>query len=565
MPRAPKQAKPQPVSNRLRVDFPDGSHTYLPRMRGLGDSYGQYEAFKPARYEKPEQRGFFSSVTRLWQRFTRRPNPDETSQQGAPGSASPSLYKMTLLQERYERREMMQELWGMVLDETRTRRATIKYAREATRDGCRITINDEKNEGVSDEVLSVAKESAERISAIVNKKAFGWAWAFHVEGDLFLQAIVHQKRVIDAKRMPASSMERITDDADEFIDPLAAFAQLDVLTSETIATFPLWMIHHERWCWVDGERYGQSELLACRRLRRLVELQEEAQAVRRMTRATKRTHWKIGVEGDNTDPGAIDKFKAINGFIEGKREIFDPNEIARDYFGDGNTKMESEAADTGVSDVEDLRYIQDVYTNTGLPTPAVIYNLDSQSVNRDVTEDVRTEWNKDTKELSNALANAVNYLFELDLLLQGIPIGMISYETQWSESSVERPGDIVDYVTKLRANATADYKPDPLVSRRTAITKVAHILGIKDVDAEINALDEEQKEREAHDVELMQRQQDIQLEGMKAQAEAFPESAPASSGGGSGPPKRGQNTAAKDEILRDIRALSERIARNGFH
>lgn len=427
------------------------------------------------------------------------PDPKRSTELGSAASASPSTYEQSLVALRYERRAIIQDCRLMVLDDPRARRATQKFAREAVRKGVTITFGRAALEKAGKRNATIARETAARIKRIVDPKAHSWAWMQIVEGDLFVQAVIQDGEVATAKRMPAAGMERLSDDTDEFPDPYRAFSQVDISNDADITYFPLGLMWHGRWSHIDGERYGTPEIVAGRRMRRLLELEEAAQAVRRFTRAPRRTLWNVG---DKDKPGTEDdvkKFREENGFVEGKREIFDPANVALDFFGNGRVTSTPVGGDEGVGDIGDILHLQNVYASTSLPTPPALYNLDGDSVNRDVLEDQRAEFLKETATLTDLMKEAVCWLVDLDLLLHGVAPETLPYTVHFSESSLESASEVVDRVIKLRGNEYGSgptAQPDPLISKRRAMQQIADHVDIQDVDEELEDLDIEMAERE---------------------------------------------------------------------
>lgn len=492
---------------------------------------GQVSAFRPAQHIKPQATGILGRIQGVFSRFRKRPDPAKTTEQGSAGTSSPAVFEYTLHSERYERRMVIADVRQMVIDDPRARRSTLKFAREAVRKGVRITVLPTKGTKAQ---RAAAQKAADAITKIVNPHILSWAWMLGVEGDSFIQAIVSGNSVVGAKRMPASSMERCTDDTDEFVDVTRAFAQVDTNTNEDIATFPEALIWHGRWDHIDGERYGTSMLVAARRLRRLLEVQEDSQAIRRMTRAPARRLWNVGTEEHPGEPAQVKAWKEDAGFVEGKRQIWDPTNVAEDYFGNGRIGLTPDPGDAGVADIEDLKYAQDVYVNAGLPTPSALIGVAAESINRDVLEDQRAEWLKETVALSDLMKECCAWLIELQLLLWGVIPEALAMDYHFSESSVEKPSEVVERVSSLRGNALPDFTPDPLVSRKKAMELLAEIIDVSDIDAELKAIQEELDQIAQHKMEQQMKQQ----QAAQAMGGGAPGGAPGAEGAG-GPPMPG--------------------------
>lgn len=519
----------------------------MPGSIAMADA-GMVSYYRPAQHTKTGRMGrAIARVSQAWNRVFHRLDPAKTTEQGAASFASPSIGALSLYQLRYERRDMIADCRQMVLDDPRARRATLMFAREAVRKGCTIVVDKKASRGTSGRRYNAAEESAKRIQKIVNGKLFSFAWMQIVEGDLFAQAVVSGDEVVDIKRMPAAGMERNSDDTDAVIDPYAAFSQVDVQTNQEVATFPLALMWQGRWNHIDGERYGEPEIIAGRRLRRLLELSEDASVTALMTRAVKQNVWLIG-EKDNPDPAAVETFKEQNGFNEGRREIYDPNEIATDVFSTANLDVKTTEGQISGEMKELLRYHQGTYLSS-LPTFKAIMGVDAEAINRDVLEKQYEAWLKETVTLTDLMSECVAWLFSLDLLLHGILPETVSFTVHFSESNAETPSERVARVINLRQatiGAGRNAQPDPLLSKKRALQMLAEDTDVEDLDAE-----EAQIEKEMAAVaELASEQQKQHIQARQAQPVQKPVDGNDEPGvrNGNGHARNGQNGNGKQPI-----------------
>ena len=464
---------------------------------------GMVSAYRPAIHVKTGVIGsLIARIQGLVTRATGKVPPSRTTEQGAASAASPTTYGLVLFQLRYERRAKISDCRQMVLDDPRARKATTMFAREAVRKGCTIAITTPGSKpgrrrrvprGPGARRFAIADECAREVQNLVNANLFSWAWMLHVEGDLFVQAIVAGDDLVDAKRMPASSLERNTDDTDEFVDPCKAFSQVDVNSEQEVATFPLALMYHGRWAHIDGERYGESEIVAGRRMRALLELMEESQVRRRLARAALMRLWIIGSKEKPGLSDNVDEFKERNGFVGGSAEWSDPNNVTKDVFGNGLVDAKTLEGDGNLDNIADLEHYEETYA-TSLPTPGPIYNLNAKSVNRDVLNEIYRQWLNDTNTLSDAMTELVTWLMNLKLLLKGILPESVPYSVHFSESSIDTPGEIVQRILDLRQNVLGSGNnaiPDPLISRMKALQSIADIVDVDDITEEANEIEAE--------------------------------------------------------------------------
>ena len=502
---------------------------------------GMLSAYRPAIHGKPYQANLRSRIQGAVNRALNYVRPRSTTEQGASASASPSVYEFSLIQLRYERRAKIEDCRLAFLDDPRCRKSVIKFAREACRKGFKVIVSkphdeldknntsspDKSNkyefgQTINEYVYGKAQEAAHIVEAVLNPKILSHAMMSMVEGEIFSQAVVYGDKLLDIKRMPAVSMERCTDDADEFVDPLHAFAQVDVMTNLNVATFPAALIHHGRWNYIDGERYGESDLVAVRRMRRLLDLTEEAVVIKRMTRAALRLVYNIGTPERPGQKKQIEDFKESIGFVDGSRNIYDPSETATDIFGNGLVKVEAIQGDQQIGETGDIEYFQTQYLG-GLPAPGALIGFNFTDINRDILEVQTAEFLKETVTLSDFMADEVKFAMNLQLLLMGILPETVQFTVHFSESSIETPSDVINRVRALRQNiigAGQSARPDPLISKKKAVSLVGDLADVVDVEDELAQIANEEAERqekeEKEQIKQLQLQQRFEIQRFNA-------------------------------------------------
>ena len=442
---------------------------------------GLVSEFVPAQKVKPK--GLISKIVGIVSTLFHNTQAENTSEQGAAGAASPATYRSQLYAQRYERRSSIMECRLLEHNDPRIRRSIYKMAKEATRQGCRVTISSEVS-GLED----ICKEVADEIQRFHTSELLrSWARMLMVEGDLFVQLVTDSKgeHFLKCKRMPAVAIERMTDDADEFMDVNRAFAQIDTATNAEVAVFPLALMYHARWNWVDGERYGQSELTSTRRLTKLVDVTEEALAVNRMTNAPQKILWNVGTEEYPGTKEDVEEFRELYGFIGGKRDMWDATETARDFVGNGLTTGEVLKGDPQVGEIKDVLHLQDVMM-TGMPTPGFIFGLNVENINRDVMKDLRAEWLKEVQDLSDTIGLVIRWATETALLLRGVHPDLVDIAVVLTDSTIMTPQEIIQGVVLLYEAA--------LVSQERAVSKVAEYTGVTDVAKEIESIRQDIKD-----------------------------------------------------------------------
>ena len=445
----------------------------------LANDSGVLSAYRPAPLVKPQ--GLISRVVGTVQRFLKKPPQAKTTEQGS-GIASVLTAYQALWAQRWERQQYVADCELLLLEDPRMRRSYLKYVNEACRGGFKFKID--SSTGIGKKALDLAPKIEKMMTTQLME---GMGMRLMKTGDLFAQAVVFNDHVVACKPMPTVGMERLSDDADEIIDPNRAFAQVDITTWQDLCSWPTGLMCHVRWNHDPGSRYGIPEPLASRRQWRLLKLAEESVVVGRMTRAYTSKRINIGTAEDRGTQEDIDAWKAENGYVEGKREIFDPVEVARDYIGDGSLDITVLEGNPHQHEIEDVLHLQDALLSSS-PTPGAIYGLQSKDINRDVLEDQRSEWLKDTRHINDAMDEVIRFIFDLELMLNGIDPELVNYSIVWTTSSVERPAEHI--------RSIIDTYQAGLASRRTALMKLRQYTEFEDIETELTMIEEEAPLRE---------------------------------------------------------------------
>ena len=468
---------------------------------------GIFDVFRPTD-PAPANPGLVGRLTELWQRTRRRPaDLGNTTEQGTSATASPAVEQFELWQLRYERRGIIADLRRLEAEDPRFARAIRKRAREAVRKGVRITIADGPKRGPVAGRYKRAQAILERTIKDCHLNPVrlrSWARALPLEGDLFVQIIVADNRVVDAKRMPSASMERNTDSQDRFFDVGRAFSQIDVQTQNTITDFAAWQVHHERWNHLDGERYGQSEYLQLRRPARNLQLLEQAQVIRRIVRAALRLVHKIG---NKDKPGLardVEEYKSQNNLAAQSKGGFDPTIALRDYYNNGMGDVIALPGDANLEKIDDLEYFQDMYA-VGTGAPKAMLGWAAKDLNRDILKDQIEQWLKEVQDLTDAVKNVLRAILDLALLLEGLDPETIPYDLVFSQNTTETATE--------RQTRVAGALQAGLISRRIAIGAISEDYDFDDVDEVLTEIEADEADRQAKAMELMQQAGGAELPG----------------------------------------------------
>lgn len=411
---------------------------------------------------------------------------------------SPTIWEYETFRLEWDRRTMLREIDLMLRSDTRIKRANKVLAATAVRRGITVTVSCESSEALAAQAQEVINNLM--YDCQINAKLPSWARILPKEGDLFLNPIVDlkERKIKNIKRLPAITMQRNDDMTSNFPDTMKAFRQIDPISLQTLAEFPLWAINHIRYDHEEGDRYGNSQYLQCRGYWRKLDMTEQDLVVRRRTRAPQRRLHNVGTKENPGDWKDVQKYKDENKLTPKTAQI------TTDYYANGLIDIKNLDGDAHLDEIKDVNHLQEVYM-IGTAVPLHILGF-GQNVNRDIVEDQKAQFEEDTQELRGLLENGdsspysgLRFIFDFALALAGINPLLVEYNIRWFENDNESANDRVDRAVKLRSA-----QPDPLVSRKTALTVISKDLGLEGedaIEAELEAIktemEEDRKEQEA--------------------------------------------------------------------
>lgn len=439
-----------------------------------------------------------NSISKITSVFMHQlPDAGGTSQ-GATDEAltiktSPTIWEYEMFRLEWDRRTILREIDMMLKSDTRIKRANKVFAITAVRKGITITASstiDEKLAEKAQEVINTLMRDCQ-----INAKLNSWAKLLLKEGDLFINPVIDlkQRKIVNIKRLPAITMQRNDDMTGNFEDINKAFQQIDPISLEVLMEFPLWAINHIRWNHEEGERYGESQYLQCRAYWKKLDMTEQDLVVRRRTRAVPRRLHSIGTKDNPGDWSEVEEYKKKNGLDNPKKA-----QVTTDYYGNGLTDVKDLNADAQLDHIADVKHLQEVYMfGTGVPLNILGFG---QDVTRNGPVDTQADqFKEDTQELRTLLEygdsspySGLRFIFDFALALAGIDPTLIDYNVRWFENDNETADRRVDRVLKLRSS-----QPDPLISKKTALTIVSKDLGLEtesSIEAELQAVKEEMEE-----------------------------------------------------------------------
>lgn len=478
---------------------------------------GAVTMYRPAVHRKPESmmRRFGRQIESIIGRPT---PPSQTTQQGT-SAASPSTYYQTLWPQRFEKAQYISDNYDQWYNDPACRKACNMYAFESVREGFKISVigKGRFNKAAQDIADTYSKLWPVHGGPIDGVSLMGGALCALIQGEFWPQAALSgmggsEARIDHFLTMPAVGMERNTDDADQFVDPSKAYSQVDTQTWANVADFPFWSTFCARWNWIPGSKNGNPEIISVRRLARLLELMEACKITQVQTRSGLKYLYQYGTPDMPASPDQVKDLMALNGFVEGKRSVYDPTEVARDIHMNGVGDVKVLEGDQHVGDVEHLRYFLDRYAS-GLPTPRALMNLGSENINRDVLRDMRAQWMADTLRMNGFLDGPIKFFFELSLLLQGIDPDEVQYEVTWTKSTIATEQEqIAGHIAMYEAG---------LESRQSALRNLSQYTHISDIEVELKMLEEEAEVRAEQEMQRVEREAGVKMAEKMKDKSAF--------------------------------------------
>jgi hypothetical protein len=281
----------------------------------------------------------------------------------------------------------------------------------------------------------------------LQRKAVSWARWLVAEGDLFIQQKLeplfdNEGEIIgfqigDLLKMPSATMERCTDDTEQFIDPRKAYIQRDIATNQVITTFAEWQILHARNDHEDGVRYGNSLFFPIRIMAEKALEASIALAERRKATAPTIAHI-LGKPEQRVSQTQMDAYKADVSKLEraNKGTLSPYDEI---FVTGGDVK--AILTDANLDKVDDIHMHYDIAL---APTGVSRQLLGSgMTVNRDILDEQRGELYAAQRQLADLFAEEVfKPIFDFGLLLAGIDPETVTYhilfKQRFTESQYER-------------------------------------------------------------------------------------------------------------------------------
>ena len=431
------------------------------------------------------------------------PAPELTTEGGVAGSASPAVSGYTRQQQVWERRRIIPQMWALYRENPRFRAAVEIHVAKAVAGGfsAKIAPRDSGTTAASAKRaqtetnaylrrVGLVKEDGAANTALLAK----YLRHGRMEADVFRQNIVAWNEghtageIVAHKIMPAITMERLTDDTDEFLDAERAFVQIDLSNQQVVpgGEFAQYQISHFRWKQLGEDRYGQFEYAPALGISHNLAVLEQFQETRRKSNAARIEEHILGEKGNNqTTQTDIDNYKKNNGVLDKAAAVDnDPYQPLARYFHDANAEIKVHPSDPSVDEIKDLIYFMEK-EGAAVGTPIQLFGQNMAGMSRDTLDLVIGEW-------LDGMAYDLSFVYDiitdgiaLQLELKGMNRDAFTITLARPKRVFENGAECIAFIKDAMSNtlgAGMNAKPFPLLTAETAVAMLAEYIGVTDAE-----------------------------------------------------------------------------------
>jgi hypothetical protein len=306
-------------------------------------------------------------------------------------------------------------------------------------------------------------------------------------GDSFVQPVLRsgESQISSLIEMPVDTMERLTDDCDQFIEEHRAFMQRDANSNELLSYFNAGQIIHIRNKFIPGQRYGKSSLFAARGAAKDTIDALRSLLPRRLANQPFRVFNLQGFDGQPLSDRQFQEFKEkMDRKVAVEQGIYDP--AFADVFVN-RVDVQVMGGDANVSSLDDILMLVD----SSLSPMGVSRQLLGwgTTVNRDVLDEQREElYESESQFAVQVILNQfLMPLYDMALILAGIDPDKIEISVEFAQSLTETQRQ------KKLENARLDYTTGG-ISQETYVRIVGPYYGVKDFERELKTIQEKTTE-----------------------------------------------------------------------
>ncbi len=430
--------------------------------------------------------------------------PPATTEGGVAGSVMPAISPLTRQQQEWGRREMIGQMWELYRTNPRFHSAVEKHVYKATAAGFRLKLTPkDAGPGQADATGLAAKRAQAEAEGYLHRTGLTlrdgnsnvdlmakYLRHGRMDAGLFIQNVIawdgsrKQGEIVRQLVMPAQTMERLSDDTDQFLDPERAFVQIDLSTQSVVpgGEFTAYQISHHRWKRLGEDRYGQFEYATALGITHNLDVLEAFQETRRKSNAARIEDHTLGEEGDDsTTQKDIDDYKKqISAVGTAAMTDADPYNPLAKYVHDTKVAIKVHPSDPTVHEIGDLIYFLEKEASA-LGTPLQLSGMNLANMSRDTLDLIVSEW---LDGMSYDLAWVYGVILDgicLQLQLKGINPDAFLISLAVPKRTFEDANDCIAFINKAMTNtlgAGMNAKPFPLLTAETAVEMLAEYLGL---------------------------------------------------------------------------------------
>lgn len=306
-------------------------------------------------------------------------------------------------------------------------------------------------------------------------------------GDTFVQPILDEltkTEIVGVKVMPVASMERLTDDKEDWINPDRAFVQKDVADLKIEGYMGIGQIIHARHLHVPGHRYGRSRIFATRGVAKDAIDAIRSLLPRRLANQPFRWYNLLGNDDEPLTEAQFTEFQKNTS----RRIAF---EEGRGYspFDDlytNKVQLKVLGGDPDLGTMTDIEMLIDAsLSSIGVSRQIIGWGT---NVNRDVLDEQRDQLYAAQQQFAKEITEQILIpLFETGLLLAKIDPDSIKIQIEYNQQFTDRQ------MEARMENARKDFVAGG-ISRKTYVKTVSNYYLIEDIEGELKLIKQDRDE-----------------------------------------------------------------------
>ena len=432
-----------------------------------------------------------------------------TSEGGVAGSSMPAVSPGLRIQQEWNRRDTIAQMWTLYRTNPRFHAAVEKHVYKATAAGFNMKIK--PRDGTTAAAAKRAQTEAEgylrrvgliRCDGLPSAEIMAkYLRHGRMDADLFIQHVITwdagktSGEVVAQLVMPSQDMERLSDDTDHFHDPERAYVQIDLSTQQIVPSgeFAEYQISHHRWKRLGEDRYGQFEYASALGIAHNLDVLEQFQETRRKSNAARIEDHTLGEPGNNdTKQSDIEDYqKKISAVRTAAQGDADPYAPLAKYVHDANVSIKVHPSDPTVHEIADLLYFQEKF-GAATGTPLQLSGMNLANMSRDTLDLIVSEW---LDGMAYDLAWVYAVITDgicLQFQLKGISPDAFDISLAVPKRVFEDASDCIAFINKAMTNtlgAGMNAKPFPLLTAETAVEMLSEYLQLSDAKKYVEALE----------------------------------------------------------------------------